>query len=414
MALNLSNSNYFKMNKFITLILFILISVNINSDDVLDETVYWELTRVDTKIEEKKYDEAEEILRRWYKKNWRSRSYNKAVIARTYGFFLFQRERFDEALEKLQASYDENALPLAEATSLVQAMAQLYSTQGQTPKAKKLLLDFIDRAESNPKPVPGMHNVYAITALIYASEKNYDVAYNYINLAISLSTAFREDWYQLKFAIEYNKEDFINAEISAKELLLNKPDNKRYYVQLSAIYNILEKYDLSLATMEVSYMKGLLEKPEEFTNLASFYLYKQNPAMSAQVLESAISQKNVLFDKTNAKLLSDAWLFAKERSRSLNVLEKSLKQDPNDKKLTKQYINIAFSAFEWDEVINGIDRANKIGVEDDGKYSLMMGIAYFEKKNLKNSETYFIEASNSKKYADQGKAWLEYLEALKG
>ncbi len=43
-----------------------------------------------------------------------------------------------------------------------------------------------------------------------------------------------------------------------------------------------------------------------------------------------------------------------------------------------------------------------------------MGIAYFEKKNLKNSETYFIEASNSKKYADQGKAWLEYLEALKG
>ena len=32
-----------------------------------------------------------------------------------------------------------------------------------------------------------MHNVYAITALIYASEKNYDVAYDYINLAISLS-----------------------------------------------------------------------------------------------------------------------------------------------------------------------------------------------------------------------------------
>ena len=85
-----------------------------------------------------------------------------------------------------------------------------------------------------------MHNVYAITALIYASEKNYDIAYDYINLAISLSSAFREDWYQLKFAIEYNREDYLNAEISAKELLLNKPENKRYYVQLSAIYNILK------------------------------------------------------------------------------------------------------------------------------------------------------------------------------
>ena len=402
------------MNKIFTFFIIIFISSTIFSDDVLNETVYWELTRVDAKIEEKKYDEAEDILRYWYKKNWRSRSYNKAVIARTYGFFLFQRERFEEALEKLQTAYDENALPLVEATSLVQAMAQLYSSQGQIPKAKELLLNFIEKAESNPKPVPGMHNVYAITALIYASEKNYDIAYDYINLAISLSTAFREDWYQLKFAIEYNREDYLNAEISAKELLLNKPENKRYYVQLSAIYNILEKYDLSLATIEVSYMKGLLEKPEEFTNLASFYLYKQNPAMSARVLETALSNNNIEFDKANAKLLSDAWLFAKERSRSLEVIGRSLDEDPKDEKLIKQYINIAFSAFNWDEVINGINRANRNGVEDDGKHALMIGIAFFEKKNLKKAEASFIEASKSKKYADQGKAWLEYLNALNG
>ncbi len=402
------------MNKIFTFFIITFISSTIFSDDVLNETVYWELTRVDAKIEEKKYDEAEDILRYWYKKNWRSRSYNKAVIARTYGFFLFQRERFEEALEKLQTAYDENALPLVEATSLVQAMAQLYSSQGQIPKAKELLLNFIEKAESNPKPIPGMHNVYAITALIYASEKNYDIAYDYINLAISLSTAFREDWYQLKFAIEYNREDYLNAEISAKELLLNKPENKRYYVQLSAIYNILEKYDLSLATIEVSYMKGLLEKPEEFTNLASFYLYKQNPAMSARVLETALSNNNIEFDKANAKLLSDAWLFAKERSRSLEVIGRSLDDDPKDEKLIKQYINIAFSAFNWDEVINGINRANINGIEDDGKHALMIGIAFFEKKNLKKAETSFIDASKSKKYADQGKAWLEYLNALNG
>ena len=402
------------MNKIFTFFIITFISSTIFSDDVLNETVYWELTRVDAKIEEKKYDEAEDILRYWYKKNWRSRSYNKAVIARTYGFFLFQRERFEEALEKLQTAYDENALPLVEATSLVQAMAQLYSSQGQIPKAKELLLNFIEKAESNPKPVPGMHNVYAITALIYASEKNYDIAYDYINLAISLSTAFREDWYQLKFAIEYNREDYLNAEISAKELLLNKPENKRYYVQLSAIYNILEKYDLSLATIEVSYMKGLLEKPEEFTNLASFYLYKQNPAMSARVLETALSNNNIEFDKANAKLLSDAWLFAKERSRSLEVIGRSLDEDPKDEKLIKQYINIAFSAFNWDEVINGINRANINGIKDDGKHALMIGIAFFEKKNLKKAEASFIDASKSKKYADQGKAWLEYLNALNG
>ena len=142
-----------------------------------------------------------------------------------------------------------------------------------------------------------------MTALIYATEQNFDVAYSYINKAISLSSSFREDWYQLKFAIEYNKQDFIAAEGSAKILLLNKPNKKIYYIQLSAIYNVLEKYDLSLATMEVSYMKGMLEKPEEFTNLASFYLYRKNPVMSARVLENAISDENIIFTKANACLL---------------------------------------------------------------------------------------------------------------
>ena len=118
------------MIKFRNILLSLTIfSLSISSEDVLNETVYWELTRVDAKIEEKKFDEAEKILRRWYKKNWRSRSYNKAVIARTYGFFLYQQERYSEALEKLHVAYDENALPLVESTTLVQALAALYNAE---------------------------------------------------------------------------------------------------------------------------------------------------------------------------------------------------------------------------------------------------------------------------------------------
>ncbi|MEL0115896.1 MAG: hypothetical protein VW894_06255 [Gammaproteobacteria bacterium] len=399
-------------SKFI-LALLLIFTINLMPDDVLDETVYWELTRVDTKIEEKKFDEAEQILKRWYIKNWRSRSYNKAVIARTYGFFLYQQERYDEAIEKLQVAYDEKALPLNESTSLVQALAQLYATQNKSDKAKSLLLNFIEIAEASPKPVPGIHNVYALTALIYASEESFDIAYKYINMAIEISSAFREDWYQLKFAIEYNRKDFISAEKSAKTLLVNKPDKKRYYIQLSAVYNILEKYDLSLATMEVSYMKGMMEKPEEFTNLASFYLYKKNPVMSANVLEDALNNENILFTKANAKLISDSWLYAKERSRSLKVLNKSLAQNPNDIKLARQYVDIAFSAFNWNEVISGINRLNKLDFQDDGKYQLMLGIANFELDNAEMALNSFIKASKTEKYKDSGIAWIEYLQALK-
>ena len=62
------NSNYFKMKNLFSLIAILILSHSLISEEVLNETVYWELTRVDTKIEEKKFDEAEDILRRWYKK----------------------------------------------------------------------------------------------------------------------------------------------------------------------------------------------------------------------------------------------------------------------------------------------------------------------------------------------------------
>ena len=59
--------------------------------------------------------------------------------------------------------------------------------------------------------------------------------------------------------------------------------------------------------------------------------------------------------------------------------------DPDDIKLIKQYINIAFSAFKWNEVISGVQKANEAGYEDDGKYALMKGIAYFEMDLIKQA-----------------------------
>lgn len=401
------------MKRFFIIFIF-LFSFSLSSEEVLSEYVYYELTRADTKIEEKKFDEAEKILEKLYKRGWRSKSYNKAVIARTYGFFLYQRERMVESLEKLQVAYDERALPLQESTTLVQVLAQIYSTENQIEKSKVLLLDFIESAERQSKPVPGIHNIYGLTALVYATEKDYDTAYEFILKAISLSGGFREDWYQLKFAIEYQNKDYLNAEDSAKILLENKPSKKQYYVQLSAIYNINEKYDLALGTMEVSYMKGLLNKPEEFSNLASFYLYKKNPASSARILEKALDEDQITLDGTFSKLLADSWLFAKERDRSLNVVDKALKINEDDEDLINQYITIAFSAFQWNEVVKGIARAKAKNMNKEGKYDLMLGIAYFELDEIDNAKTSFNNAKLSKKYKDQGAAWLEYIEALKG
>ena len=59
------------MNRFFIIFIF-LFSFSLSSEEVLSEYVYYELTRADTKIEEKKFDEAEKILEKLYKRgNWR-------------------------------------------------------------------------------------------------------------------------------------------------------------------------------------------------------------------------------------------------------------------------------------------------------------------------------------------------------
>ena len=77
-------------------------------------------------------------------------------------------------------------------------------------------------------------------------------------------------------------------------------------------------------------------------------------------------------------------------------------------------MDIAFSAFKWNEVISGIERVKKLNITDNGKYQLMLGIAYFELNKIQEAQESFTNASNSEKYADSGVAWLEYLQALKG
>ena len=107
-------------------------------------------------------------------------------------------------------------------------------------------------------------------------------------------------------------------------------------------------------------------------------------------------------------------MFAKERQRSLEVVDEALKINKEDEALINQYITIAFSAFQWEEVVKGISRAKSMDINKEGKYDLMLGIAYFELDKRSAAEKAFNQARLSKKYKDQGAAWLEYLEALKG
>ena len=194
-----------------------------------------------------------------------------------------------------------------------------------------------------------------------------------------------------KILVGLDNSEFVANKIVEKNLSVRQAEN---FVKIFKIKKKSYKTKIKSADLQLEYL-----------NFVKFLNDKYN---------FNISNENIIFTKANAKLLADSWLYAKERSRSLSVLEDSLVTNPNDLKLAKQYVDIAFSAFQWADVVKGIDRIKKLNIEDDGKYKLMQGIAYFELNQFANAKSAFASVSKSDKYKDSGSAWLEYIEALKG
>ena len=382
----------------------------------LTERTYFELVRVDSKIETGNYEDAEKILTSLYSRNWRKDSYDKAVVARTFGYFYLRFDRYKEAFVKLEDAFNTGAFPIDEQATLVRILAQLYVVDKNIDKAVIFLETYLAEVERLNIDIPDLAQVYGLLALAYAQQEKFAESYVNIKKAISLNDSFIEDWYRLKFAIEYTKSYYKEAKDTALILVKNEPEKKQYYLQLSAIYNLLKEENLALASLELGYLQDLLEKPDEFINLSSFYLYKQNPVMAAQVIQEGFD--NDLFekdDKKMLKLLSDAWLYAKERSKSIDALKQAIKMlDDPDEDLIIQLVEVAFFSYDWDSVLEGYKISKDNNIDTDGKLDLLSGIANIELKNYILGKEQLSLASQSEKYELQANAWLEYLKAISG
>ena len=91
------------MKLVLTTFLIIFLSFYSKGDaPTLNQWVYYELVRFDTRFEQGDLTEAEEIIFGLYEQNWRRDSYDKAVIARTFGFLTLVTSFLDLFFSRLK------------------------------------------------------------------------------------------------------------------------------------------------------------------------------------------------------------------------------------------------------------------------------------------------------------------------
>ncbi|HEX7026634.1 MAG TPA: hypothetical protein VF268_05290 [Gammaproteobacteria bacterium] len=188
--------------------------------------------------------------------------------------------------------------------------AQIYALTGRMDKALSFALKGMDLLRSSPERKP------------------------------------RENWYQLLVSIYFKNRNYPDAAGILEEALSLWPHRKEYYLQLSAVYRELNRELESLAVLSIAYQNQLLPRETDLDGLLQLYRYFDYPFKGASIFNHALEGDNVKPDEQHWRVLADAWLQARERSRAESALQQAAKLSDNGKYWLR-LCQIAFQEERW-------------------------------------------------------------------
>ena len=163
-------------------------------------------------------------------------------------------------------------------------IAQMYIAQEKWQEGINALNEWFQTAV-NPNST-----AYYLLAVAYYQLKKPDQALVPAQKAVDLSETPRESWMQLLLALRIEKEQYEEAIPLLKQLVMADPSKKNYWVQLSAVNRQLERYDDSLAVLEIANMAGLLTTDSDLRPLTDLEAFVGIPYRAATNLDKFIAK----------------------------------------------------------------------------------------------------------------------------
>ncbi|GAB3285164.1 tetratricopeptide repeat protein [Parahaliea aestuarii] len=335
-------------------------------------------------------------------------SYELANVYNLYAFIHYSREDYPKALQAYENVIKQPDIPLAMEINTRYTVAQLYFVQEQWQKGIDALNKWFAMTET-----PNA-NAYVLLAQGYYQMKDYDKSLLNVNKAISM---YREDgkipkeqWLNLARFLYFDKGDVNNAVAVLEELLTHYP-KKDYWVQLSHMYGEQKKETDQLSAMETAYVQGMLDKGTELVTMAYLYLNGEVPWKAAQVLDKGLKADRVEDNSKNNEILGNALRQAQEVEKAIPAMEKAAAKS-DDGELYARLGNIYLDGEQYDEAIDAINKGlQRGGVKRPDTARLVLGMAYFEKKQYAKARDAFQAAGKDKRSAQFAEQWIQYMDS---
>lgn len=329
--------------------------------------------------------------------------HEQALMWQTYGYVSYYQENYQQAAEELEKCLALKALPLPTELSTTYALGQLYLANDRPDDAIRTLEAWLAQTESPSA------NAYYLVAQAYMSKGDYQGARNYGKKALQATDQPKESWLILLLSAHFELKEYKECVPVLQQLVLRFP-KKLYWVQLAAIYSELDEGEKSLATLEMAYKAGLLEKSSELMNLAQLYLYHDVPYNAAKVIEKGMADEIIEQTPQNLELLGGAWRQARHLEQAIPPLTRAAELSEKGD-LYMQLAQVYLEREEWTQARKFLDLAIAKGdLADPGNAQLLAGVANYNSKRVESAKRAFRRARDYEKTRTAASKWLQFIE----
>ena len=374
---------------------------------LMSESTYNRLNEAAELIGEEAYSDAVSLLEDLRKSSLSD--FEKATVEQYLGFLAAQREQYPDAIRHFSEALRINQLPNQTHFEMILQIAQLYNALERYDEALEQLEFWFCVSTEEAKKVA---EVWVLKASLHLQQDDYREALASMNQAISIAENVPESWYRTKLGILLELEEYRLAVDVAKTLIEVNPDRKEYWSQLSGIYMELDESRNAMATLQLAYRRGLLDRGSEFTQLAGLLQQMEAPRLAAEVMQDGLEQGFVEPTANNWEMTAGAWYQARELERSLEAYEQA-GQLSDSGKIDFQRASIMTAGENWEGALSAATRALQKGdlsESQEGNAHLLVGMAQFNLGNLDQAEQAFIRASNYGTLRTAAREWLNHIE----
>lgn len=333
--------------------------------------------------------------------------YEQFQINEFKSYVLLQQRKFGEVAALYEQNLKSPKMPPEQVNDRLKSLVQLNSAVRNYPK----VIEFGERwMKAGGRDV----NIQVLVSQAYYLQKDYKNAASQMSATIKTAEQsgrkVDENWLQMLRSAQQNQGDADGANATMEKLVRLYPKKDYWDFLLSSRMRQKNSDRVTLNLLRLAGQVGVLDTPEEYTELTEMLLEAGLPGEALAVMEAGYKAKAFdTPDKTKAdrytRRLNEARSMAAKDRDALPVAERDAAKAPTGQ--GDVALGLAYSSFgQYQKAVEALSRGlQKGGVRDPDQAQMVLGIAQLKLGNQGEALKAFEQITSDPQMQDVARLW---------